>query len=191
MQQAGAVRQPASDVSQSSLHLAASCSSTQQATLKCSKAHRQAPALAHKQQHGISEVTGSVEGVGVTPLRQKKDMFVARDTAMPAVSKQKQTPLKHERISVTAESPPDAQAYNSSSPGAAGNSSSVFSAGDGTPRLKLKLSASHPALAQLIERCGFNAQLQLTFKPGGKSMGRCVCVCVRARSGARARGGGV
>ena len=167
------MRQPASDLSQSCLGHVASCSSSQQATLKCSKAQRQAPALAQKRQHGISEVTGSVAGVGVAPLCEKKDVVAARDTAMSTLSKQKQTPLKHERISVAAESPPDAHAYNSSSPGAAGNSSSVFSAGDGTPRLKLKLLASHPALAQLIERCGFNAQLQLTFKPGGKSMGRC------------------
>jgi hypothetical protein len=91
----------------------------------------------------------------------------------PAGSTSKQTPLKHERVSICAESPPDAAlAYNSSSPGAGGTGSSAFSAGDGTPRLKLKLVASHPALAQLIERCGFNALLQLTFKPGGKSMGR-------------------
>jgi len=92
-----------------------------------------------------------------------------------------ETPIKHERVDVTAESPSGANNYSISSPcGSCHQGTSIVTgAVDGTPRLKLKLQASHPALAQLIERCGFNAQLQLTFKPGGKSMGRyCVAACV-------------
>ena len=86
-------------------------------------------------------------------------------------AKSQQTPLRHERVDVKADA--NMTADSQLSPGSGTHGISAAGAGQlgGTPRLKLKLLASHPVLAQLIERCGFNAQLQLTFKPGGKSMG--------------------
>ena len=171
-------RQTSADLPPSSLHhRGESCPSSLQASLACGKDRRQAPALVHKHQRPNSAHACNLADLA-TPL-EAKDTWRASDAAAVSTAS-KQTPLKHERVSLTAESPPDALSYNSSSPGNPAKSSSVFSAGDGTARLKLKLSASHPALGQLIERCGFNAQLQLTFKPGGKSMGRYCSTCQRA-----------
>ena len=93
----------------------------------------------------------------------------------------KRTPLRHERVNVKDDAPLAVNGCNVSSPGSItqhGTVSGGLSGTAGTPRLKLKLLAVHPALASLIERCGFNAQLQLTFKPGGKSMGRCFDCCL-------------
>ena len=87
-----------------------------------------------------------------------------------AAAMDKRTPLKHERVVVTVESPPDGLCSAANSPTSLGPGG--YAVQEGTPRLKLKLTAVHPALTQLIQRCGFNAQLQLTFKPGGKSIGR-------------------
>lgn len=99
----------------------------------------------------------------------------ASASVFAAAAKMKRTPLKHERIVVAAESPPDAQWYAANSPasnGPDGTNAGGYAVQEGTPRLKLKLTAVHPVLTLLMQRCGFNAQLQLTFKPRGKSMGR-------------------
>jgi hypothetical protein len=99
----------------------------------------------------------------------------ASASVFAAAAKMKRTPLKHERIVVAAESPPDAQLYVANSPasnGPDGTNAGGYAVQGCSHRLKLKLTAVHPVLTLLMQRCGFNAQLQLTFKPRGKSMGR-------------------
>jgi len=100
------------------------------------------------------------------PPQDECDSSVFKAAAMD-----KRTPLKHERVVVvTAESPPDGLCSAANSPTSLGPDG--YAVQEGTPRLKLKLTAVHPALTQLIQRCGFNAQLQVSFNPGGKSIGR-------------------
>ena len=79
------------------------------------------------------------------PPQDECDSSVFKAAAMD-----KRTPLKHERVVVvTVESPPDGLCSAANSPTSLGPDG--YAVQEGTPRLKLKLTAVHPALTQLIQ----------------------------------------